>query len=174
MINPFKKSYTHSELSMFRFLSKVKIFEDLDYEEMSWFIPLMHEREYKRDEVVFFRGDPSQALYIVKKGKVLLNIDIEDRFESLAEADTNTAFGDNSLLKEADRVYTAVAASKSVELFVIPRVNILEVFEKDVKIKAKMLNSLADLYNQYNVNLFKSYRSAFGFFELGMVYRDPQ
>jgi len=32
------------------------------------------------------------------------------------------------------------------------------------------MTSFAHLYNEYTTVLFKKYRSAFGFFDLGMVY----
>ena len=34
------------------------------------FVPYLYPRKYKKDEVVFFRDDPSQALYIVKREKL--------------------------------------------------------------------------------------------------------
>jgi CRP/FNR family cyclic AMP-dependent transcriptional regulator len=54
MINPFKKSYTSKELNTFRFLSRISLFERLNYKEMSYFLPYFYLREYKKDEVVFF------------------------------------------------------------------------------------------------------------------------
>ena len=74
MINPFKKSYTSKELNTFRFLSRIKLFERLNYKEMSYFLPYFYLREYKMEEVVFFRNDPGNALYLVKSNE--FNIDI--------------------------------------------------------------------------------------------------
>ena len=62
MINPFKKSYTQKELNHFRFLSRIKLFERLNYKEMSLFLPYFYLREYKMDEVVFFRNDPAYLI----------------------------------------------------------------------------------------------------------------
>lgn len=171
MINPFRKSYTPQEMSFFRFLSKVKVFEDLDYKEMSFFLPFMHEREYKKDEIVFFRGDPSQAFYIIKKGRVCLTVDIEDKFEVLAELKTNQAFGDNAFINNSSRIYTSLVTSDEAILYVIPQVNIHEVFDREVEVKAKMMYSLASLYNDYTSSLFKAYKATFGFFDLGQVYK---
>jgi len=98
MINPFQKTYSTQELNLFRFLEKVDLFKELSDKEMALFLPYMHERDYKSNEVVFFRGDPSQALYVVKKGRVTLNIDIKDRFEVLTEISSNYSyFHDNYL-----------------------------------------------------------------------------
>jgi CRP-like cAMP-binding protein len=149
----------------------VRIFEDLDYKEMSFFLPFLHEREYKKDEVVFFRGDPSQAFYIIKKGRVCLSVDIEDKFEILAELKTNQAFGDNAFLNNTRRIYSSMVTSDEVLLYVIPQVNIQEIFDREVEVKAKMMHSLASLYNDYTNNLFKAYKETFGFFDLGQVYK---
>ena len=171
MINPFKKSYSREEINTFRFLSRIKLFSLLSNDELSEFVPYLYPRKYKKDEVVFFRDDPSQALYIVKRGEITLNIDINDRFEKLVEVKSGQAFGDNTLLTNTKRLYTAVTSSDSATLFVIPQVNILEIFNSNDKIKAKMLTSLAEIYNQYTGNLFKAYKSSFGFFDIAEAYR---
>ena len=85
MINPFKKPYTPQEEALFKFLSTVKMFELLTPEEMNLFLPFLFLRKYKEREVVFFRNDPSHAFYIVKSGKVSLNIDIKEKFETLTQ-----------------------------------------------------------------------------------------
>ncbi len=133
---------------------------------MSEFLPFMHLRNYGKNEVVFFRGDPSQALYIVKKGIISLNIDIEDQFEELMKVKTASFFGDNSLLPDKHRIYHAVCVTESAQIYVIPRLNIVEVFESNLKIKSKMMTAMADYYNGYTSQLFTSYRESFGFFDL--------
>ncbi|MDQ3393206.1 MAG: cyclic nucleotide-binding domain-containing protein [Bacteroidota bacterium] len=170
MINPFKKTYTLSELNLFRFLAKLKLFESLSHEEMALFQPYLYLRTYKEGEAVFFRNDPSHALYIIKNGNISLNIDIKDKFEVLGVLKAGSAFGDNSLLKNSRRIYSAVTESEMAELYVVPQVNIMEIFNLHPVIKAKMLNSLAEMYNEYTVNLFKAYKSSFGFFNLGEAY----
>jgi CRP/FNR family transcriptional regulator, cyclic AMP receptor protein len=170
MINPFKKTFTTEELTLFRFLSSVKLFESLSYNEMQQFLPYLYLRTYKADEAVFFRNDPSHALYLIKNGKVTLNIDIYDRFEELTVLQTSDHFGDNSLLDQTNRIYNAIVISESAEIYVIPQVNILSIFSQNVEIKAKMLEALATLYNSYTNNLFKAYKSSFGFFNLGQAY----
>jgi CRP/FNR family transcriptional regulator, cyclic AMP receptor protein len=170
MINPFKKKYTQQELSVFKFLAEIKLFEKLSNDEMALFLPYMYLRKYKAEEAVFFRNDPSHALYIIKSGKVTLNMDIKDRLEELVLLKAGDAFGDNSLLDNTKRVYNALVVSDVADIYVIPQVNIHDIFIENVQIKAKMMTSLAELYNNYTVNLFKAYKSSFGFFSLGQAY----
>ena len=170
MKNPFKKSYSLDELNFFRFLSGVSLFKYLDNHELSLIVPYLHQRKYKKEEVVFFRGDPSQALYIVKSGKITLNIDLGEKFEILTNITSGGSFGDNSLLSGSDRIYNAIVESEECELYVFPQINILNLFERKIDIKAKMLQALSESYNNYNENLYKSYKSSFGFFELSNAF----
>lgn len=170
MINPFSKTYTEKDLEMFSFLSGIKVFERLKNQEMVRFIPAMHERKYEMNEVIFFSKDPSQALYLVKKGRVILTIDIKDNFETILEIQKGEGFGENSLLENTKRTYTAIVESEEAELIVIPYFAIQEIFESNPKIKAKMMTNLAEFYNGNNQRLFKSYRESFGFFRLRQMF----
>lgn len=170
MRNPFKRTYTEHELDLFQFLSQVQFFETLRPSEMVRFLPGIHFRKYARDEVVFFRNDPSQALYILRKGEVSLNIDIKDNFETILQVHIGGAFGENSLLKNAFRIYTAIVQSEEADLMVIPNYILQDVLDNDPRIKAKMMASLAEFYNANNKRLFNSYRSSFGFFNLAQMF----
>lgn len=170
MINPFSKTYDEDQLLMFDFMQGIKFFERLRQKEMAKFIPAMHHRKYVRDEVVFFSKDPSQALYLIKKGKVNLTIDIKDNFETIMEVNRGEAFGENSLLENTKRTYTALINSEEAELIVIPHFAIQEIFDSNPKIKAKMMTSLSEYYNANNQRLFRSYRESFGFFSLRQMF----
>ncbi len=172
MINPFKKSYTSKELNLFRYLSRIKLFERLSYKEMALFLPYFYLREYKMDEVVFFRNDPSNALYMVKSGKVAITVDINENFEQLNIIKSGSAFGENVLLNEATRNFNAIIVSERAELYVLPKVNIHDIFENHREVKAKMLESLSETYNEFYANLIKGYRSSFGFFNLSQIYKN--
>jgi CRP-like cAMP-binding protein len=80
------------------------------------------------------------------------------------------AFGENSLLENSKRTYTALVSSDEAELLVVPQFALLEIFESNPKIKAKMMTSLAEFYNANNQRLFRSYRESFGFFSLRQMF----
>ena len=169
-MNPFKRTYSSEDINLFRFLAKMKLFESLTYEELYEFVPHMYLRSYKLDEIVFFRKDPSNALYVIKNGQISLNIDVNGKFEPLTSIRSGEAFGDNALLPGARRIYTSVVVSESADLYVIPQMNIEEIFDSEPRLKAKMMTSFAELYNIYTTNLFKAYRSNYGFFDLAQAY----
>ena len=170
MINPFKKTYNPSERKKFAFLEKVNFFTDLAFDEMSQFLPAIHQRKYVQDEVVFFRNDPSQALYILEKGEVTLNIDIRTDFETIIKINEGEPFGENSLLENSKRIYTARLSTEEAVLWVIPNYAILDIFHSNHKIKAKMMSALANFYDRRNQQLFSSYKKSYGFFNLGQMF----
>lgn len=170
-LNPFKKSFTEKELSKLEFFRKVTIFQDLTDLELSLFLPYFHERSYKQNEAVFFRGDPSRALYVVKSGTISLTIDYQDGLEELTKVSGVTSLGESCLLENTTRQLNAIVYSDNAEMHVIPQLNILEIFENNFQLKAKMLTSLARTYHQYNNNLFEAYRNSQGFFHLPLVYQ---
>lgn len=170
MLNPFRKSYTSDELDVLRFLGKCKLFESLSQDELYLFLPYLYLRTYKENEVVFFRDDPSQAVYIMKSGSVALSIDMREKTEFLTTVKTMHTFGDNALVPRAKRLYNAVVTSETAEIYVLPQANLHSTFERYPAIKGKMYQALSTSYNQYMVNLFKAYKSSFGFFELSSAY----
>jgi CRP/FNR family transcriptional regulator, cyclic AMP receptor protein len=172
MENPFTRSYTQDQLDSFEFLTRNRLFSSLNKKEMSEFLPYLHLRMYKQDEVVFFRNDPSQALYLIKEGKVSLELDVADRFETIFIIQKNTSFGNSALLKNTKRLYNAFVSSPFCQIYVVPQVNIMSIFEKKPLIKAKMLEALAENYNELFQVLFRSYRNTQGFFELPEVFQD--
>jgi CRP/FNR family cyclic AMP-dependent transcriptional regulator len=173
-INPFKKSFTSQELERLEYFAKLLIFQGLTYDEISLFLPYLHERHYKKDEVVFFRGDPSLALYIIKSGVISLTLDYQDDLEELTKVGSGASIGESCMLENTKRLLNAIVHSDLAEMYVIPQLNILEIFENNVSIKSKLMESLSKLYHEYNDNLFEAYRKSLGFFHLPMVYQQEK
>lgn len=170
MFNPFKKRYNKEEILMINFLSGIKPFQRLAEDELAIFIPYMYLRSYHKDEVVFFSGDPSHALYLIKKGKIQLSIEVNDKLEGLLQLDDGNSFGDNALLSKTKRIYNTIVISENAELYVIPKINLMEIMDSNDSIKAKIMSSIAEQYNTLTTDLFHTYKSHFGFFELGKIY----
>ena len=159
---------------MFSFLSKNRLFENLTDEELALIVPHMYSRTYKENEVVFFSNDPSHALYIVKSGIVSLNIELKGNLEKLTFVKSGDAFGENSLIKNTRRLYSTLVLSEKAELYVIPQINLIELMDDHVELRAKLMTSFSMMHDDYMQNLFKAYKSAFGFFDLSMVYAKSQ
>ncbi len=170
VFNPFKKTYSPQEEELFEFLHKNHFFNLLNKEELLEFLPFLYPRNYEENEVIFFRGDPSQAFYLIKEGAVSLSIDLKDSFEELTQLGKTDAFGENALIEGETRIYNAICKSEHCSLFVIPTTNIIEVFEDHVQIRARMMTAMAYYFNEHMSEIFSSYRTSFGFFNLGMGY----
>lgn len=170
MAKLFGASFSDKDQQLINFLQRDRLFEKLTERELSHFLPYIHERTYQLDEVVFFSGDPSQALYIVKSGMITLTIDVKGNFEKLVTLRAGHAFGDNSLLQGAKRIYSAMATTDTASVYVIPQINLLEIMDRHKKIKAKMMTAFAEMYNAYTTKLFRSYKNSLGFLDLNEVY----
>lgn len=170
MLKYFKKTYSDSEKEQFDFLRKNPLLRNLTNEELDKFTPHIFNRTYNENEVVFFTGDPSHALYILKKGVVSLNIDRKDEFEKLKILRNGDVFGDNALLEKTKRIYSAIVLTENSELLVIPKVNMMEVMEHNPTIKAKVMTAFAEMYDNFTSRLFETYKDSRGFFDLSDVY----
>jgi len=170
-LNPFKRTYSEKDMVRLAYFSRMRIFEGLTQNELSLFLPYLHERHYKKDEVVFFRGDPSLSLYIIKTGVVALSVDYQDELEQLTKVEKGNTVGESCLLPQTKRLLNAIVFSETSDMYVIPQLNIIEIFENNLSIKSKMLESLSKLYHEYNHDLFEAYRNSLGFFHLPMVYK---
>lgn len=167
--NPFARHYSPSERRMFSFLRQNILLRTLTDEELVVLIPHIYERVYQKNEVIFFRNDPSQAFYIIRTGRVMLTLDTGDRFEKLITLSRYNYFGENALMNETSRAYNAISVSEKTEIYAIPQVHLTEIFEDEPQIRAKITEALATVYERQLGNIFRAYSESFGFFDLGRV-----
>ncbi len=152
------------------FLKSLVLFSDFSDQECLPFLSFIYERSYKKNEVVFFRDDASQALYLLKKGRVELSLDIGDKDEHLYTCEGPSVFGLNSLIKDRRRDFNAVVTSEKASIYVIPHSDIFSIMDSEPVIKGKLLYNLAKTYDFMFERLFDIYRSNIGFFELRKVF----
>jgi CRP-like cAMP-binding protein len=171
-MNLFKRTFSAEQTAIFEFLKTNKLFARLTEGELDLFLPYLHLRQYKQSEVIFFRNDPAQALYLVKEGKISIEIDIADKFEPLSQVGKGGSFGNSALLRYTKRTYNAFVHSPFAQIYVLPQVNIQSIFERKPAIQAKMMEALAENYHDTLHILLKSYRTTQGFLELTEVFKD--
>jgi CRP-like cAMP-binding protein len=171
-MNLFKRTFSPEQVAIFEFLKTSKLFARLQESELDLFLPYLHLRQYKQSEVIFFRNDPAQALYLVKEGKISIEIDISDKFEPLSQVGKGSSFGNSALLRYTKRTYNAFVQSPFAQLYVIPQVNIQSIFERKPAVQAKIMEALAESYHDTFHALIRSYRTTQGFLELTDVFKD--
>jgi CRP/FNR family cyclic AMP-dependent transcriptional regulator len=90
-------------------LSKVPAFADLLQRELKEVAAIVHKREYRTGEPVFYQGDPGLGMYIVQDGEVSITILDKDGDErELALLSDGDFFGELALLDESTRSANAI------------------------------------------------------------------
>lgn len=78
---------------------------------------VMHERHYRRDEYIYYEGDPGIGLYLVCEGRVrLARRDEQDQEMDLAELREGDIFGSLSLFEDLRRPETAQSRADTIVL----------------------------------------------------------
>src|SRR5919205_3812384 len=90
-------------------LARVGLFADLTSAELIGLAGLMRPRPYAKDEVIFLRGDPGTAFYVVASGRVKIVLTSPDGKELiLRRFGPGSAFGELALLDDEPRSADAV------------------------------------------------------------------
>jgi len=120
-------------------LKKISIFENMPDELLKEISSKVLNKFLKKDEVLFFKGDIGDSLYIIKKGKIKISIPTEEGEELIISIFSDgDFFGELSLLDKAPRSADAVAITDT-ELLVLRRdVFYTYLFERKQAIEAIM------------------------------------
>jgi CRP/FNR family cyclic AMP-dependent transcriptional regulator len=98
-------------------LARVGLFADLSSAELIGLTALMRPRAYARDEVIYLRGDPGTAFYVIASGRVKIALTSADGKELiLRRLDAGEFHGELALLDDEPRSADAVATEPSVLL----------------------------------------------------------
>ncbi len=69
--------------SMARFLKGVPIFRDLSSEDLERVAHIVYERRYRKGQIIFAEGEPGEAFFVVKTGRVKVSKLAEDGREQI-------------------------------------------------------------------------------------------
>lgn len=91
----------------------------------------MEEKTYRRKEVVFNKGDQSENFYIIQKGSVLIQEEInEDEFQTKVILKEGFTFGDFELIEGKTRNNTVIVNENQTTLLVLSKGNFMKYFCK--------------------------------------------
>lgn len=91
-------------------LRHAPLFAELSGSDLVELAEVMHQRAYRRDEFVYYEGDPGLGLYVVQRGGVvLLGEDADGSVHELRNVEEGEVFGELSLLGDFRRLETAQA-----------------------------------------------------------------
>lgn len=141
--NIFEKNGKY--LNLDNILKKVPFFSELRKSEVREFIRIIHHRSYKKNEVIFYEGEPGVGMYIIESGKIGIYKNFDDTSrEELATLNAGEFFGEMALLDDSPRSATALALDDSTILG-LSRPELFDLIHKKPKLGNKILLKLAQL-----------------------------
>lgn len=151
-VNPFWgnifKTKNADRQSILLLLNKIPLFADLHKGELREIERLIHRRQYKSGEVIFWEDEPGVGMYIVQKGEVGIYKDYADpRQKELARMEFGDFFGEMALLENDCRSATAVALGET-HLLGLFHPDLFDLFERKPQLGKKMLTTLANMLAQ--------------------------
>ena len=135
-------------------LAQVGLFGDLTTAELVGLASLMRPRPYAKDEVIYLRGDPGTAFYVIASGKVKIALTSPDGKELILRRLGPGGFhGELALLDDEPRSADAVATEASV-LLVLQRDAFRQFLAEHPDIATKLLGTVSQ-YLRRNAELIQ-------------------
>ncbi len=126
-------------------LSRVPAFADLSARELRGVALIVHKREYKTGDPVFYQGDPGLGMYIIREGEVSIRIsEGEGEDKELAVLSDGDFFGELALLDESPRSATAICRT-DCSLIGFFRTDLFEMIEQKTDLGLKIVLRLAEI-----------------------------
>jgi len=130
------------------FLKNIPLFAQLHKRELRDIEHLIHQRQYKNAEVIFWQNEPGVGMYIVQSGEVGIFQDYDTpEQKQLARLGQGDFFGEMALLEDDNRSATAVALSEC-NLIGIFHPDLFDLFERKPELGVKVLSKLANMLAQ--------------------------
>ncbi len=124
-------------------LRKILLFENLTDRMLEDLLPLVETQLFEEREVIYELGNPPERFYLLKRGKVLLEIELSPEIIiSLGAIKPGYSFGWSALLASASYASYAVCAEPS-ETFVIPADKLLALLEADHDMGYLLMHKMA-------------------------------
>src|SRR6195256_494019 len=135
-------------------LAQVGLFADLTTAELVGLASLMRPRPYAKDEVIYLRGDPGTAFYVIASGKVKIALTSPDGKELiLRRLGTGGFHGELALLDDEPRSADAIATEQSV-LLVLQRDAFRHFLSDHPEVATKLLGTVSH-YLRRNADLIQ-------------------
>ncbi len=124
-------------------LSRVPLFAGLPRPELAAIMQVMRPRPFRRDEIVFRKGDAGRVMYIIISGRVRIFMTTEDEQEvSLAILGPGDFFGELAILDDKPRSASAIAMERS-ETLALSRDDFLAILREHVEIATAIMAVLS-------------------------------
>ncbi len=93
------------------------VFAEMPTRHLHVIAEVMHERHFRRDEYVYFEGDPGLGMYLISRGRVrLTRQDENDQAVQIAELGESDVFGLLSVFEDLRRQETVQSTADTIVL----------------------------------------------------------
>jgi CRP/FNR family cyclic AMP-dependent transcriptional regulator len=137
--NIFKLRQKHDDETD-KILLNIPVFQDINHRDLRTIKRILHQREYRTNEVIFNQGDVGLGMYIIVRGSV--EIICNPGRHMLAELQDGDFFGELALLDESPRSATAISKTPCT-LLCFFKPELLDLINRDPKLGGKILFRLA-------------------------------
>jgi CRP-like cAMP-binding protein len=129
-----------------KILEKVDIFRGLSPKQFESLGQISEERRYRTGEVIFAEQSPGHEMYVVKNGKVCIELGLKGKSEAATvhRVGAGQIFGELSLVDRKKRSATAVCEN-DCELVAINQEKLDELFKQDTQLGYVIMKNLAEL-----------------------------
>lgn len=126
-------------------LKRIPLFAELNKGELKEIERLIHLRQYKSGEVIFWEDEPGVGMYVVHAGEVgIYKAFGTSQQKELARLQAADFFGEMALLEDESRSATAVALTDS-RLLGLFHPDFFDLFKRKPQLGVKLLAALADM-----------------------------
>ncbi len=142
------RSYRLKEGTVEHLLSTVPAFGQLSVRELRQVATIVHRREYKLGEYIFYQGDPGLGMYVIEEGTVaIVFLDEHHNEKEIAILKDGDFFGELALLDEGPRSACAIGRTpcKMIGFF---RPDLFELIRKYPSLGLKIVLKLAEMLGE--------------------------
>lgn len=131
--------------SLHEILKQIPVFQDLTAFELKFVVPILHQREFQKGELIFREGEAGNGMYIVQSGRVDICGHSSSGEDILyASLFDRQFFGELSLVDGQPRSATATCSEQST-LYGFFKPDLLELIDKHPSIGTKVLFNLTNV-----------------------------
>lgn len=123
-----------------KILLNISVFQDLNHRDLRTIKRILHQREYRTNEVIFSQGDVGLGMYIIVRGTVEIIYNPGEHM--LADLHDGDFFGELALLDASPRSATAISKTPCT-LLCFFKPELLDLINRDPKLGGKILFRLA-------------------------------
>jgi len=129
----------------FKELREIYLLENLTDSMLGRMAPLLQMRLFAAGDTIFAQGDEARFFYMLKLGKVLLEVDASDTISvSMGAIKSRFCFGWSALLPGSQYTSTAVCV-EPCEVMSIPGQDFLDLMEKDHSMGYRVMQIIASI-----------------------------